>query len=515
MLSITIAALGDSLSDEYQFYAPYRSAAANWPMILSALRPNQVDFGAFSATGAGRGQTRNQGYAQDWALQGMTAQGTDLSGYDATFANEYNGGYSAGLPGLLTQPGGISNVDVVNILIGGNDYFRAILQTIQTGVSFANRDKITQIFEEANAGFIGAIQQVVPLIQAANPNTHIIIDTTPSVADIPIIQTVAANLGNVDGAILKGFINSEVDNLDYNGSPPGSTPVYESIQKFAQDNKLGYVDANALVKSFVANPTFGGIYINPNAAGPVFTDMFVGDEIHPGTIAQARLANAIIDQIDTWYPNAITSLSTAEVLQYAQSVQPKATAILTASARGVAPGQQVTFKLGVPTFPPNYETSPAPPAMPGPIAYPVATGVVSFIDAANRSQVLGTRQLDATGTATFPTSRLSSGLHQIIAIYSGNAVYPPSVSSTISIMVGATASQVRVLKFFDALSQEAQKSISTKQLRTWLGWVRHGAKPRAVERVMARAIQLQTHPASGKTIAARAHSVGQSATTKR
>ena len=67
---------------------------------------------------------RNQGYAQDWALQGATAQGDDLVGYGATFAEEYEGGFSPGLPGLLTQPGGISNINVVNILIGGNDYFR-------------------------------------------------------------------------------------------------------------------------------------------------------------------------------------------------------------------------------------------------------------------------------------------------------------------------------------------------------------------------------------------------------
>jgi len=91
MLSITIAALGDSLTDEYQFYAPYRTAAENWPEIISTLRSSQVDLGAFSATGAGRGQTRNQGYAQDWALQGATAQGDDVVGYNATFVNQYRG----------------------------------------------------------------------------------------------------------------------------------------------------------------------------------------------------------------------------------------------------------------------------------------------------------------------------------------------------------------------------------------------------------------------------------------
>jgi hypothetical protein len=89
------------------------------------------------------------------------------------------------------------------------------------------------------------------------------------------------------------------NNLDYNGSPSDSTPVSPSIQQFATSNHLGYVDANGLVSTFTANPVFDGVYINPTAAGPAYTDMFVGDAIHPGTIAQALLTNALINQIDS------------------------------------------------------------------------------------------------------------------------------------------------------------------------------------------------------------------------
>ena len=80
---------------------------------------------------------------------------------------------------------------------------------------------------------------------------------------------------------MTGFINTEVDNLNYDGSQSGSTPVYQSIEQFASSNNLGYVDANGLVNSFIANPTINGVYINPTAAGPAYTDMFVGDGIHP------------------------------------------------------------------------------------------------------------------------------------------------------------------------------------------------------------------------------------------
>jgi hypothetical protein len=510
LLSITIAALGDSLSDEYQFYAPYRTAAENWPEIISALRPTQADLGAFSATGAGRGQTRNQGYAQDWALQGARAQGNDLLGYMATFANEYNGGYNgSSLPGLLTQPGGISNTNVVNIAIGGNDYFGAILAAVQTGISIDNLSTIYKNFEATNAGIIQALQTVVPLIQEANPNTHIIIDTVPSVAYTPIVQTAAAALGPTYGSLLLGFLNTEVANVNYKGSPSNGPYTYESIQQYATSNKLGYVDINGQFTSFVANPRVGGVYIDPKGAGPVYTDAFVGDGIHPGTIVQAIFTNAIINQVDAWYPGAITPLSTAEILQFAKNVQPKTVETLTASPTSVSPGQQVILKAGVPTFPPNYETSPTPPTMPGYLPYPAPTGTVSFVDGSNRNQVIGMASLNPNGLATFATTGLSPGIHQITAVYSGNTAYPPAVSGTIIVAVGATPTEAQVVNFVNGLPQAVVQKISTAQLRTWLDDARHGAKPAAVDRVIAKWVRLHTKSSAGATIAARSNAVAQ------
>jgi len=511
MLSIAIAALGDSLTDEYEFYAPYRTAAENWPEIISNLRPSQVSLGTFSATGAGRGQTRNQGYADDWALPGSTAQGNNLLGYLTTFANEYNGGSAPGLPGLLTQPGGISNVNVVNIEIGGNDYFHAILQAAELGLNAANffSGKITQLFEQANAGIIQALETVVPLIEATNPNTHIIVDTVPSVASTPIIHNLlTGTLSPGFAAIITGFINNEVARLDYNGSPSGGTPVYESIQQFAASNHLGYVDVNGLVNGFIANPVIGGVYVNPLGAGPAYTDMFVGDGIHPGTIAQALLTNAIIGQIDDWYPAAVTPLSDAEILDFAQGVQPQTAANLTASASNVVPGQSVTFTVQVPSFPPNYETSPSPPTTPGLVSYPAATGLVTLIDTSSGSKVLGTAQLSPPGVATFTTAGLGVGLHDIEAVYSGDAVYPPAASQSISIAVGATK-QVRILRFVEILQQKIGEQISPSQISRWLSALDRGVLPRRVARAIVSWVYHHTHLPPGGTIAARSNAVAQ------
>ena len=106
---------GDSLTDEYQFYgrrhpdpsvlpghsrlgmqAPSpqhlltgRDTARNFVEQIGATLSSQLSFGNFTTTS--RGMTRNQGYQENWAENGTTASGPDVSGTATTFAEEYNG----------------------------------------------------------------------------------------------------------------------------------------------------------------------------------------------------------------------------------------------------------------------------------------------------------------------------------------------------------------------------------------------------------------------------------------
>src|SRR4051812_9479144 len=101
-----IGVLGDSYSDEYQFYPPDRSTARNWVEILAATRG--LDFGAFSA--AGRGEPRNQGYAYNWARS------------DATTADLIAAGQHTGLAAQVAR----GEVGLVMVYIGGNDFIHAL-----------------------------------------------------------------------------------------------------------------------------------------------------------------------------------------------------------------------------------------------------------------------------------------------------------------------------------------------------------------------------------------------------
>ena len=60
------------------------------------------------------------------------------------------------------------------------------------------------------------------------------------------------------------------------------------------------------------------------------------------------------------------------------------------------------------------------------------TGTVTFNDGAS---TLGSGTL-AGGTATLSTSALTVGTHTITAVYSGDAIFAPSISSALSQVVG-------------------------------------------------------------------------------
>src|SRR5439155_9241565 len=106
-----IGVLGDSYSDEYQFYAPDRSTARNWVEQL-ALDSN-VSFGSFSATDPAG--PRNAGCAYNWAVSGATSSAM------------INNGQAAGVAAQAAS----GTVDLVTMFIGGND-FRDVFGVLAT-----------------------------------------------------------------------------------------------------------------------------------------------------------------------------------------------------------------------------------------------------------------------------------------------------------------------------------------------------------------------------------------------
>ena len=508
---IRIGSIGDSITDEYQFYAPYRPAAQNWVEILSGLRGpqsgNQVSFGAFSTTTA-RGETRNNGFAQDWAHSGATAVGTDVAGAGTTFVNQYDGGYPAATDiGLLNQttsnghPNGLSNIDVATILIGGNDYEATVTSalekiafttTLPTGDTIAKfiTDELTTAFTQMVTDIKNGASDALTAITNQDANFPVVLITPPNLAYTPLVQNAVSILPQAVKDIVLNDLTKVATGID--------DALYYLVYLESSDPNLKFLDVDTEVldpilgsPTDLKNPVIGGkngTVIDATGAGPSYTDLFVGDGFHPGTVGQALLAKAIVGKIDSIKVpvienNPIAALSDTEILSYAQKSQPVTTVKLTASPRSVIKGAPITFTVQIPSF---ANIAHVPPEGLNFDAFP-PTGTVTFIDLAQGNKVLGVATLTRQGSggtytgssATFTTSTLSTGMHQIVALYNGDTVYPVGSTSTALVNVGKPK-EAHVFAAVTLLQSQLGVTVGEAQLNRWNKQLAGGARPQRV-----------------------------------
>ncbi|MHC5543715.1 SGNH/GDSL hydrolase family protein, partial [Singulisphaera rosea] len=308
-----------------------RSSARNWVENLAANRSAELTFGNFVS--AGRGQTRNQGFEENWALSGTTAAGYNIARTGTTFAQEYEGfpnefatTGNQSQPGLITQstPSSqytIQDVNVATILIGGNDYAQAAVNYVLKSDTAPLETKGSSGQWVINDAIETSIASAISAIQAASPNTKIVLMTTPNIAATPLMQDLLSAVGafypnlepaiNRDAADLDTYLNATYGNL----------------------TNVKVVDTQKLIKDFAQDPVIDGVSVNMSAAGQAYTDGFSADGFHPGTILQGVLAQAIVTQINALFPGAspaVAPLSDAEIVNFAVNSQPAVT--LTSSA---------------------------------------------------------------------------------------------------------------------------------------------------------------------------------------
>jgi hypothetical protein len=156
-----IGVIGDSYSDEYQFYAPDRSTARNWVEILATTR--KLDFGPFSI--APRGEPRNQGYAYDWARS------------DATTETMIASGQHTGLAAQVAR----GDVTLAVMFIGGNDFINAMKAPDPLAA-------LQQVGPRAEANFGHAFQTIL----AAHPDVKLVVATVPDIRHLPEFRAALA-----------------------------------------------------------------------------------------------------------------------------------------------------------------------------------------------------------------------------------------------------------------------------------------------------------------------------------
>ena len=270
-----IGALGDSYTDEYQFYPADRSTAQNYVEQLADDR--RLEFGEFSSTP--RGAPRNAGFAYNWAQSADTSADMLADGQ---------------LAGLAAQAAA-GKVGLAFVFVGGND-FRGV---------FTAPDPIVAL-ETVVPQAVNNIFTAVNSLLASSQNVNIVVATLPKVSVLPEVKAAVADgilpaalVSAVDFAI--GAFNAQIRGLAF------------------ADSRVALADVDDLVTDILAPATFsfGGIPIDRETPSNDPTSLFLADGLHAGTIGQGLLANLFVSAANDEFGARIRPLREREILQNA------------------------------------------------------------------------------------------------------------------------------------------------------------------------------------------------------
>jgi phospholipase/lecithinase/hemolysin len=293
-----IGVLGDSYSDEYQFYAPHRSTARNWVEILAVTRG--LNFGPF--TTSSRGEPRNQGYAYNWARS------------DATTADLIATGQHTGVAAQVAR----GEVDLVVVFIGGNDFINAMKAP----------DPVAA-FEDVGPRAEANLRRAAETILTARPDVKLVVVTVPDIRDLPefreplragrlpLAHAAATAAIRRYNARIKALAAREarltVLDLDW------VTRVAGRI-----DPECVRVAGRRIVRSHSSN--------DPD-------HLFLADVRHPGTVGQGLFAILLVATINAKFNARVPLLSEGEILEFA------------APSQRPAPARAVETMVGSPATP--------------------------------------------------------------------------------------------------------------------------------------------------------------------
>ena len=289
-----IGVLGDSYSDEYQFYPPHRSTARNWVEILAATRG--LNFGRFSTQS--RGEPRNQGYEYNWARSDATTDDLIVTGQHTGLAAQVARG----------------EVNLVVVFIGGNDFINA-MKTPDPAAAFQ------QVGPRAEANF----ELAVATILKAHPDVKVVIITVPDIRDLPEFR-VPLHAGRLPRA--------------YADAATATIRRYNARIRAlaAREPRFAVLDFDLVTRiSELIYPESVLVAGHPIVRSGPSDDphhLFLGDVRHLGTAGQGLLAALLDVTIDAKFAAGVPPLSEREVFEFAETHDRAATKFAVGSAAG-------------------------------------------------------------------------------------------------------------------------------------------------------------------------------------
>jgi hypothetical protein len=277
-----IGVLGDSYSDEYQFYPPHRSTARNWVEILATSRG--LDFGRFSTES--RGEPRNQGFEYNWARS------------DATTDDMIATGQHLGVAAQVAR----GEVSLVVVFIGGNDFINAM----------KTPDPVAA-FREVGPRAEANLELAVATILEAHPAVKVLIITVPDIRELPEFRVPLST-----GLLPRAYADAATACIRrYNASirALASHQPQVAVLDFAmtaRGSELIEPDAILVAGHRVVR---SGPSDNPD-------HLFLGDVRHIGTVAQGELAAMVVAAINVRFAAGVPTLSQREILEFANAPRP-------------------------------------------------------------------------------------------------------------------------------------------------------------------------------------------------
>jgi lysophospholipase L1-like esterase len=286
---LRVLAIGDSLTEEYAFELPFSAPDSNptnanvdnWPDILSTHRAAWLTFGSYSSTVLAWQDLRNGGFEFNYGVPGFTTSDW-LAVWQASLFDFLN---------YLTKNNLIRNlaeVDVVIIFLGGND-----LKSNYNGI----------FHDPSPPALLGQavtnLASIHDFVRTRAPALPIIIATVPDIGATPDVSAkytdptkrlvarariAAMNASLIAMAAARGATVARIDAL--------TDRVFDQVP----------LQLNGTPFIYPPNPE--------NSPRPIFCK----DGFHPATMAQALIADILVDALNRATGRAIPRLPNREIL---------------------------------------------------------------------------------------------------------------------------------------------------------------------------------------------------------
>jgi len=228
-------------------------------------------------------------------------------------------------------------------------------------------------------------------------------------------------------------------NAAYSGDgnfAPGSMLLLQNIHTFGSTTSVSAIPNPSTPGQQV---TFTATVATVPSSGTIPTGMVTFQE-GPNTLAQSALGSGGTASFNTsglstgshiitavYASDSVTAASSGQVTQSVGQSGGATTTALVSSANPSVWGQSVTFTATI-------------------MGSGTPSGTVTFKDG---SSILGTRALDATGHASFPTSILTVGAHSITAVYGGDGTFTGSTSAILTQTVNRAGTSTSLVSSLD------------------------------------------------------------------